>query len=319
MTDPAASVWRLSVVTPAFNEAASLPALYARLRAVLGDGAWEWIVVDDHSTDGTFAAVQDLAQADARVRGVRLARNAGSHTAITCGIRLTTGDATVVMAADLQDPPETIPQLVAKWRAGAQVVWAVRAAREGEPSAKLGFSRLYYALMRHVVGMKDMPGTGADFFLVDRRVAAALREFPESNVSLFALLTWMGYRQDRQLYVKEARRHGRSGWSLRKKMKLVVDSVTSFSYLPIRAMSAAGCAMAATGFLYALVVVANALVGRPAQGWSSLMAVVLVIGGIQMLMLGVLGEYLWRTLDEARRRPRYLVEADTAGPDAPPP
>jgi polyisoprenyl-phosphate glycosyltransferase len=304
----------LSVITPAFNEELNLPLFYEQIKATLDPAGlkWEWIVVDDHSTDDTFAAVQALAQADSRVRGLRLARNAGSHTAITCGLRLAAGAGAVVMAVDLQDPPETILPLVEKWRAGAQVVWAVRAGREGETAAKLGFSRLYYALMRHVVGLKDMPGNGADFFLVDRRVIAALQEFPETNVSIFALLTWMGFRQDRLTYVKEARLHGQSGWSLQKKIKLAVDSVTSFSYLPIRVMSGAGVAMSAIGFLYALFVIAHALFGKPVAGWSSLMAVVLVVGGIQLLMMGVLGEYLWRALDESRRRPRYQIEADTA-------
>lgn len=304
----------LSVITPAFNEELNLPLFYDQIKATLDPAGmqWEWIVVDDHSSDGTFAVAQALAKTDPRVRGLRLARNSGSHTAITCGLRLAAGAGAVVMAADLQDPPETILPLVEKWRAGAQVVWAVRAEREGETTAKLGFSRLYYALMRHAVGLKDMPGNGADFFLIDRRVIEALQEFPETNVSIFALLTWMGFRQDRLAYVKEARVHGQSGWSLQKKIKLAVDSVTSFSYLPIRVMSGAGVVLAAIGFLYTLVVIINALFGRPAAGWSSLMAVVLVVGGLQLLMMGVLGEYLWRALDESRRRPRYQIEADTA-------
>ncbi|MDH7487657.1 MAG: glycosyltransferase family 2 protein [Anaerolineae bacterium] len=300
----------LTVVTPAYNEAENLPILYERLRAVMqGLGLdWEWIIVDDHSADDTFAVVAEIARRDPRVRGIRLARNSGSHTAVTCGLHQARGDGAVVMAADLQDPPETLPELVAQWRAGAQVVWAVRARREGEKLSTLAFARLFYLLMRHVVGFRDMAASGADFFLLDRRVVDAFRQFRERNISLIALITWMGFRQATVTYTKQARLHGRSGWSLGKKLKLAVDSVTSFTYLPIRIMSCLGFAVAVGGFLYAGYVIISALTSRPLPGWSSLMAAVLVLGGIQMLMLGVLGEYLWRALDEARGRPRYLIE-----------
>jgi len=187
----------------------------------------------------------------------------------------------------------------------------VRLRREGEKASTLGFSRFYYWIMRHVVGMNEMPATGADFCLMDRRVVNALRQFGETNASVFALITWMGFQQKSIPYVKKARLHGRSGWNLEKKLKLVVDSVTSFTYLPIRLMSYLGFLLAVIGFLYATFVVFNALHGHPPQGWASLMVVVLVIGGIQMLMMGVLGEYVWRALDESRHRPRYLIEATT--------
>lgn len=159
-----------------------------------------------------------------------------------------------------------------------------------------------------VLGLKVLLGT-PDFFLLDRRALDAFRQFSESNVSIMALITWMGFRQASITYDKQARIHGRSGWNLEKKLKLVLDSVTSFTYLPIRMMSYLGFIVSVLGFLYAGWVIVNALIGRPAYGWSSLMVVVLVIGGVQMLMMGVLGEYLWRTLDETRRRPQYLIEA----------
>ncbi|GAB4549223.1 MAG: glycosyltransferase family 2 protein [Anaerolineae bacterium] len=305
----------LTVVTPAYNEADNLPRLYERLSQTLDplELDWEWIIIDDHSSDRTFMVMESLARQDARVRGFRFARNLGAHTAITCGINHARGNCAVVMAADLQDPPETLPELLAQWQAGAQVVWAVRAQREGETATTIGFSRLYYWLMRRVVGIKEMPPTGADFFLIDRLVIDALSQFKESHTSLMALITWMGFRQTEISYPKQARLHGQSGWSLEKKLKLVVDSVTSFTYLPIRLMSYLGFVVALLGFLYAGWVIVNAMVGRPAYGWSSLMVVVLVIGGIQMIMMGVLGEYLWRALDEARRRPRYIIEAILGG------
>jgi len=300
-------------VTPAYNEAANLPLFYERLCRVLNplDLDWEWILVDDHSADETFEVIGNIAEQDPRVQGIRLARNFGSHTAMTCGLHHAAGDCAVVMASDLQDPPETVPALLAKWREGAQVVWAVRSRREGEKASTVGFARLYYLLMRRIIGIKEMPATGADFFLVDRGVVDAFRQFNESNVSILALITWMGFRGANIPYEKKARLQGRSGWSLERKLKLVIDSVTSFTYLPIRMMSYLGFIVALLGFIYAGVVIVNSLIGNPVQGWSSLMVVVLVLGGVQMLMMGVLGEYLWRALDEARRRPRYLIEKHT--------
>src|SRR5215510_8028653 len=283
----------LSVVTPAYNEQGNLLILYEGLSNTLAsiDIDWEWIVVDDHSSDMTFAAISEIAHRD---RGV----HAIGHCAVT-------------MAADLQDPPEVLPALLKKWFAGAQVVWAVRAHREGEKASTISYSRLYHTLMRHVVGLKEIPPPGADFFLLDRRVLDAFLEFKESNVSVFALISWMGFRQETIAYDKQARLYGRSGWTLKKKLKLLVDSVTSFTYLPMRLMSYLGFFVAFAGFVYAGLVLENYFAGQPAPGWSSLMIVVLVVGGMQMLMMGVLGEYLWRALDESRRRPRYLIEATT--------
>lgn len=313
MKEPAGRRPLLSVVTPAYNESASLPLLHERISEVLGsmEVDWEWLVVDDHSSDGSFEVVAGLARRNPRVRAIRLARNFGSHAAITCGLHHAAGDCAVIMASDLQDPPETLPALLRQWQEGAQLVWAVRNRRPGESASTVGFSRLYYFLMRRLAGIREMPSTGADFFLMDRRVLDAFRQFGESHVSIMALITWMGFRQAAIYYDKQERVHGRSGWTLENKIKLLIDSVTSFTYLPIRFMSYLGFLVAALGFCYAIFVFVYALSGRPVQGWASLMVVVLLLGGVQMLMLGVLGEYLWRALDEARRRPRYLIEETT--------
>jgi dolichol-phosphate mannosyltransferase len=168
----------ISIVTPAFNEGANLPALYERLVTAMRDvgGDWEWIVVDDHSRDETFSVIEALALRDARVRGFRLSRNSGSHVAIACGLHQVESDAAVMMAADLQDPPETLAAMVARWRQGAQVVWATRRVQPGESSHR-GFAALYYWMMRRLVGMTEMPARGADFFLLDRVVVDAFRRF----------------------------------------------------------------------------------------------------------------------------------------------
>lgn len=303
----------LSIIIPAYNESQNLPVLYDRICKTLApfDLDWELIIVDDHSKDSTYFVAADFSKKDPRVQALRFSRNCGSHVAIVCGLRHAAGDSAVVLAADLQDPPEMIPQLVTEWKAGAHVVWAARSRREGESASTLFFSRLYYFLMKRLVGMKDMPAQGADFFLIDRRVINALSQFNESNVSIMALINWMGFVQKTLMYDKKARLHGRSGWSLEKKFKLVWDSVTSFTYLPIRLMSSVGFVVAMLGIVYACVVITNVLIGNAVPGWTSLMVVILVIGGVQMIMTGILGEYLWRAFDEARARPRYLIEAST--------
>src|SRR5688572_29639376 len=184
----------LSILTPAFNEATNLEALYARVVAAAAQLGveWEWLIVDDHSRDETFAVIERLAASDARVRGVRLARNSGSHVAITCGLHLVRGDAAVMMAADLQDPPETLGALLQKWRSGAKVVWATRREQPGDQT-HAGFASIYYWIMRNVVGMKEIPARGADFFLIDRAVIDDFRRCDDQHVSVFALIPWLGF------------------------------------------------------------------------------------------------------------------------------
>ena len=299
---------KLSLLTPAFNEAANLPALYERLvetmRAIGGE--WEWVVVDDHSRDETFTVIEALALRDARVRGFRLARNSGSHVAIMCGLHQADGDAAVMIAADLQDPPETLATMVGRWRQGAQVVWATRRSQSGDRSHQR-FAALYYWIMRHLVGMKEMPARGADFFLIDRVVLEAFRRFPERNVSVLALITWLGFRQEYVEYDKQPRQAGQSGWTLSRKIKLVVDSITSFSDFPIRLCTYAGLALIAGS----LVLLAWSIALLPELGGGVLFLLFLIVGlaGLQLVAVGVVGEYVWRGLDESRRRPPYLIEA----------
>ncbi|MDP2996345.1 MAG: glycosyltransferase family 2 protein [Bryobacterales bacterium] len=299
----------VSIITAAYNEERNLPVLYLRLAQVLEAMAvqWEWIVVDDHSSDGTFQAVARMAAEDPRVRGIRLSRNFGSHAARTCGLHHAGGACAIAMAADLQDPPETIPALLEKWREGAQLVTAVRSRRLGETAGTIWFSRLYHWIMRSLVGMKELPA-GGGFHLMDRRVLESFLQFRETRTSAIALAHWMGFRQASVTYEQQPRLHGHSGWTLEKKINLVVDSVTAFSFFPVRLMSCAGVAIAASGFLYSAWLVARTLRGHALQGWAALMAVVLILGGMQMIMIGILGEYLWSALAESRRRPRYLIE-----------
>jgi len=299
----------LSILTPAFNEATNLDALYARLVATTSQLGveWEWLIVDDHSRDETFAVVQRLAAADARVRGVRLARNSGSHVAITCGLHLVRGDAAVMIASDLQDPPETLGAMLGRWKAGAQVVWAARRARPGGTS-HAGFAALYYWIMRNVVGMKEMPATGADFFLIDRAVIDAFRQFPERSVSVLALVMWLGFRQEFVEYDKQPRASGKSGWTLARKITLVVDSVTAFSEAPIRACALLGVALLAVAMV--LLVAGLAVWAQTGHGHLVLLVAAMAgVGGLQLVATGLVGEYVWRALEESRRRPQFVIEA----------
>ena len=300
----------LSVVTPAFNEADNLPLVHARLSAALAalDVDWEWIVVDDHSADRTFEVLAELARADDGLRVIRLARNFGSHAAIACGLDAARGDATVVMAADLQDSPESVERLVDRWRAGAQVVWGVRAATGRAVERRSVLSRAYEQLMRRIVGLDLLPPSNADFVLLDRAVVDAVRHCEESRAPVFMLVAWMGFRQESVECAKAPRAQGRTGWTFVKKIELAMDSIIAFTERPLRWISLLGLLTAFAGLVYALVVIANGILGNPVAGWSSLMVVVLVVGGGQMLMLGVIGAYVWRGLDETRRRPRYVIE-----------
>jgi glycosyltransferase involved in cell wall biosynthesis len=305
---------KLSIVLPAFGEAENLKALLPRLLGVESLAqSLQIIVVDDHSTDATFDVVREWAARDPRVQGVRLARNCGSHMAIVCGLSVATGDAAMVLASDGQDPPELAAQLVAAWRQGAQVVWAVRQGREGETAATLAFSSAYYAFMNRWSSVR-LPPSGADFFLIDRRVAEALLAIPEHNASIFALIASLGFRQAEVPYVKQSRLSGTSKWTLRKKVRLALDSLVGFSTLPLKAATGLGFLYAFCGFVYAALLVINRTTGGllfgavPLTGWSALMVVLLISSGTVMLILGVFGEYLWRALEEVRGRPRFLIE-----------
>lgn len=305
----------LSIITPAFNEEKNLPEFYELLKNAFAKLhlQWEWIIVDDGSSDNTFLTGRGIAldhssdssSLNPSVRIIKLSRNFGSHLAITCGLSKAKGDAAVVLAADLQDPPEVILNMLNKWKEGTEIVWAVRETHT------TFFSRLYYWIIRHIVGLKELPSTGADFFLIDRKIIDIFLKFSERNNSIFALLSWMGFKQAQIKYVKSKRKAGKSGWTFAKKMKLAIDSVVSYSYAPIRIFSLLGLLTTSASIIYAIILFVIALTGNaPVQGWTTLMIVMLVLSGIQMMMLGVLGEYLWRTLDQSRNRPPYLVELE---------
>jgi dolichol-phosphate mannosyltransferase len=299
----------LSVITAFLNEESNLPLFRERVMAALHALPYDYeiVLVDDHSTDGSSRLAKAWVNSDPRVRYIRLSRNFGSHAALAAGLATCAGDAAIFLAADLQDPPEVIAQLAERWEAGHDVVWAVRAERRGESRATKITAWLYYRLMR-TFAIREMPATGADFMLLDRKVVDAYNSVREKNTAFLPMIVWLGFRQTSITYVKQARHSGVTKWNLSKKIKFAIDSLVSFSYFPIRFASVSGVCISFLGACYAVVVIVYALLGIPVQGWSSLMVVVLVLGGFQLLMLGTFGEYLWRTFDEARGRPRYIIE-----------
>lgn len=301
---------QISVVMPAYNEEANIGAAVARTVAQLESVglSWELILVDDGSQDLTFVRMREAAEADGRVRVLRLSRNFGSHIAITAGLEHAQGDASLVITSDLEEPAEKIPDFIRLWRAGYEVVWGIRTVRK-EPLAVRLSSALFHLLFR-LFGLAGYyrQAVGGGFFLVDAKVIKVLRQLRERNRTVVGLLSWVGFSQTTVPYEPRLRRAGRSKWTLARRMKLAIDSFVAFSYVPIRLVSALGIAIAAVSFAYGLFIGLRALFGGAAvQGWPTLMVTVLFLGGIQLLVSGMLGEYLWRALDESRGRPLYIV------------
>lgn len=306
----------ISLIVPAFNEQDNLPLLYTRICAVDWNSRGcdiEIIVIDDHSTDDSSLVLQKLAKEDSRVKWIRFSKNFGSHQAFAAGVEICSGNAAVLLSADLQDPPEFVLELIEKWFNGYKVVWAVREHRRQESIITQLFSRMYYWLMNRLACM-EMPPRGADFLLIDKMIIRLLRLHPEKNTSIIALIQWMGFSQVWIPYTKMPRKSGRSKWTFVKKLKLAIDSFISFSYFPIRFMSVMGIGLSTLGIIYAaFLIVRRIITVCPIEGWTSLICVVLILSGVQLLTLGVLGEYLWRAFDETRRRPRYIIEGSSEG------
>ncbi len=301
----------LSIVIPVYNEEAVLPTLWKRLCSFadqLTPLLTEIILVDDHSSDQSPEMLKEFCRQDPRFRYARLAKNSGSHVATLAGLAQARGSCAVFLSADLQDPPELILQMLDLWRAGHHVVWAVRGERQGVSRIDLFLANTFYRLL-NLLGEVNLPPRGSDFALLDRKALDALLESAGSDPSLGGEIARLGFSAAQIAYTKERRAAGVSKWTLKKKFKAFADAFVSFSYAPLRAMSYLGMACSFLGFAYALLVIVVRLTTQtPVQGWASLIVVVLVLGGVQMMMLGILGEYLWRTLEAARHRPTYFLE-----------
>lgn len=298
----------ITVVIPVYFNAATLPRLAERLRAAAEGVDWdvEAIFVDDGSEDASWEAIAEITGTWPEARGIRLTRNFGSQMAILAGLREARGDAAAVLSADLQEPPELLPDLVAAWRRGATAALAVRRSRP-EGWATRAAAGFYYRTLRRLA-FSGMPAQGFDCFLVGRAAIDFLVDAQEVHTSLPGLLLWSGFPAILVPYDRVAREEGRSRWTFGKKLKYFADSIVSFSYAPLRVMSAAGVLLALLAFVYAgFLVVFKFIHGQPVAGWTTTMVVLAFLSGVQLLSLGVLGEYLWRTLDAARGRKGYLV------------
>lgn len=302
----------VSVVVPAYNEEENLEALWERLRSVLDElGPGELVLVDDGSRDRTWELIQRLAASDPRVRGVRLSRNFGHQAALSAGMAEARGEAVCFMDADLQDPPELLHELVRQWREGNQVVYAIRATRK-EALPKRAAYRAFYRLYKRLANI-DVPLDSGDFALLDRQVVDEILALPEHNRFLRGLRSWVGFRQVGVAYDRDARHAGRPKYTLRSLFRLALDGLVSFSAAPLRLASLLGVLVALAGAAYVGFAVAHRLLaGDVPQGWTSIIAVVLLVGGMQLIVIGVLGEYLARVYDETKGRPNYLVAETTS-------
>ena len=298
-----------SIVAPIYNELANIPELYHRLKEVMDSAnePWELLLVDDGSTDGSTELICELAQQDRRVRPVIFARNFGHQIAITAGWDYARGDAVVVIDADLQDPPELILDMIKKWRDGYEVVFAVRAEREGESWFKLWTASLFYRIIYRITDVKIPLDTG-DFRLMDRKVVNVLKQMRERHRFPRGMSAWVGFRQIGVEYRRAARVAGETKYPFRKMFRLAINAVTSFSYFPLQVATFFGFASAGIAILAIPVVAYMRITGSQAFfGQASTLIAVLFLGGVQLISLGILGEYIGRLYDEAKGRPLYIV------------
>lgn len=300
----------LSVVVPAYNEAEVLAVFHPRLRATMDAllEPWEAIYVNDGSTDATLALLCALRQADPRVGVVNLSRNFGKEAAVTAGLEHATGAAVVLIDADLQDPPELIPAMVAAWRRGADVVYAQRRQRAGESWLKRRTASAFYRLMRHV-GRVELPPDVGDFRLMSRRVVLAVLQLREHHRFMKGLFAWVGFPSEAVLYDRDPRAAGASKWNYWRLWNFALDGLTSYTVTPLKIATYLGLAAAAVALVYgAFIMVRTLIAGNPVPGYPSLLVIILFMGGAQLVTLGIIGEYLGRIFNETKARPLYLVE-----------
>jgi dolichol-phosphate mannosyltransferase len=306
----------ISIVAPIYNEIGNIDTLYARISHVMQEGGyhWELITVNDGSHDGSREALHALYQHDPdHVRVVDFARNFGHQIAVTAGMDHAAGDAVILIDADLQDPPELIPKLIAKWKEGYEVVYAVRAQRKGESLVKTSLASLFYRVMYRITEI-DIPLDTGDFRLMDRSVVNAVTTMPERHRFIRGMVSWVGFRQTGVEYVREERHSGETKYPLRKQLRFAWDGITGFSHFPLQLATFAGFIVAMLAALTIPIVVylrafTNA---EPLKGQATTLIVVLFLGGVQLISLGIIGEYLGRIHSEVIQRPLYIIR-DTMG------
>ncbi len=309
----------ISIVAPVFNEEAVLTELHRRVSEVMDqlNEPWELVLVNDGSRDRSAEVIAELHQKDPRVKGISFSRNFGFQVAVTAGLNHAQGDAVILTDADLQDPPEVYPEMIARWREGFEVVYGVRASRVGETWFKLFTAKLFYRLIRRITKI-DIPLDTGDFRLMDRRVVQAINSMPERNRFLRGMIPWVGFKQTGVEYQRASRFAGESKFgSVRQMLPFALDAITSFSYLPLQLATYLGFIIAIISGLAILTVVLVRLFGpeSPLLGQATTLVSVLFLGGVQLISLGIIGEYLGRIYDEVKGRPLYLVDKKWGFPD----
>lgn len=312
---------QLSIVVPCHNESENIASLHARCssvaRSVAGD-SYELVLVDDGSRDSTWQQLQALAQSDGHVVAARLSRNFGHQLALSAGLQLSAGARVLIVDADLQDPPELLPQMMQAMDQGADVVYGQRSSRKGESWFKRATAGIFYRLLRHLTDV-EIPVDSGDFRLVTRRVVDLLADMPEQYRFLRGMVSWIGMRQVAVRYDRDERRAGRSSYPLGRMLRLAVDAITGFSTRPLRIASLIGLGFGFLGLLGIAYALVGWAIGRTVPGWTSVMVVVMMLGGIQLFVIGILGEYLGRLYMEAKRRPLYIIDQVLRrAPGAPP-
>jgi len=308
---------RVTVITPVFNEQDSLPLYVEEVRRVLfarGDVEFDVLFVDDGSTDGSWPLIERICAADERFRGLRLSRNFGAHIAICAGFDAVRAGAVAILACDLQDPPEALLEFVAHWKAGAEIVWGHRRQRDDALWRRL-VSRLFAAALRRYAMPRGSRFTTGSFLLADRKVVEAVQSMREHSRITFALVAWTGFRQEIVPYDRQRRRAGKSGWTFWRMVLAMYDAFVGFSVLPIRLTTALGIAISLLNVPLAIFLLVNWWTGQPLPGYTPVMLVLTVFFGIQFLLMGLIGEYLYRIYLEAMQRPLYIV-ADRCGASA---
>jgi dolichol-phosphate mannosyltransferase len=296
----------VSVVVPLCDEEGTVRELYARVCAALGEASFELLLVDDASSDSTAAIVDELADGDPRVRVIHLSRNFGHQAALTAGLEHARGDAVAMLDGDLQDPPELIATMLDHWRAGSDVVYGVRTERRGEGRIKLATARWFYRLFARVADLDLRPNSG-DFRLLDRRALDALLSLRERNRFLRGMTVWIGFTQTAVPYERDARYAGATKYTARRMLRFSLDAISSFSWVPLQAATLIGFLFSLIALLTIPVVIALRLAGETIPGFATVLCLILLIGGIQLITVGIIGEYVGRIYDEVKGRPLYIV------------
>jgi len=299
-----------SVLVPVFNEREVLDEFYKRTTSVMGKlgEPYEIIFVNDGSNDGSLELMKRLHSRDSRLKIIDFSRNFGHQIAITAGLDYASGKAVITIDADLQDPPEVIPNLIDKWKEGFDVVYGIREERAGEGIFKLVTARIFYRFLRRITDT-NIPADTGDFRLISEKVVESLKNIRERNRFVRGLVSWVGYRQIGVSYKREKRFGGRTKYPLRKMLKFAMDGISSFSFLPLRIASYGGFVISGIGILYAIyAIIVKLFTNKTLPGWTSLMVAILFLGGVQLITIGIIGEYIARIGEETKQRPLYITK-----------